>query len=35
MNTNAYLIDLHPSPNHILPKLGQWSSEQPLKFQDD
>ena len=31
----VYLVALHPSPNHILPKLRQWSYEQPLKFQNN
>ena len=31
-NRTVYLIYLEPSPNHILSKLGQWSSEKPLKI---
>ena len=31
MNRKVYLMNLCPSPNHILPKQGQWSCEQPLK----
>ena len=32
MNKKVYLIYLCPSPNHVLPKRGQWSCEQPLSI---
>ena len=31
MNRKVYLMDLCPSPNHIHPKWGQWSCDQPVK----
>ena len=35
MNRKVYLVTLCPNPNHILPIPGQWSCDQPLKFQGD